>query len=414
MTPFRTLVVEDDAEKLRRITRVLGAVDPALLDGVDHVVDAHTAKLRLLKIRYDLLVLDIAIPPRMDADVNMTAGLDLLDEVVRRDKFKAPGFIVGITAHEDLLGPASIRFSEDLLSVVRYDLGTDLWEKQISACLSRLLATRLAGGEVAGHGVHVALVCALQDELQSNLENGWEWEPLAVAGDHTPYHVADVQVGDRSLRAVAAAATRMGMPTASALAMKMVAQFRPRYMGMTGVTAARRGRAYLGDVVVADPIWDWGSGKWVMEQGDPAFLPEPNQLPLDPRVRAAFQQIAGDHAVLGAIRREWRGEKPDRELQVRIGPSASGSGVVADDGSVLRRIEDQHRKVIGVDMEAYAVFAAAHDSPAPRPIAFTSKSVVDFADGTKDDSARLYALYTSAQVTRHFIEAYSAVTLPDQ
>lgn len=410
MSSLSVLVVDDSVEKVRRITKAILEVDETLQDGIDHALSSHIAKQFVLKKHYDLLVLDIAIPPRLEADIQRKGGLDLLDEILRRDKYRTPGFIVGITAHEDLMGPASLRFAEDLLSVVQYDPRSDLWERQLKACIQRLIATKLADNTVPNYGVQAVLVCALQDELQSLLRNGWSWERLSVEGDHTPYNIASVNVDGRTLRVVAAAATRMGMPTTASLAMKMLSRFRPRYIGMPGVTAARRGRAHLGDVIVGDPVWDWGSGKWGLQGDKLKFFPEPNQLPLDPRVRSAFQQIADDHETLAQIRHSWIGEKPNRELSVRIGPAASGSAVIADDGTILQQIESQQRKVVGVDMEAFGIFAAANDAPSPRPIAFSAKSVVDFADGSKDDSARLYALHTSAQVVRHFIEQYSAAT----
>jgi nucleoside phosphorylase len=57
-------------------------------------------------------------------------------------------------------------------------------------------------------------------------------------------------------------------------------------------------------------------------------------------------------------------------------------------------------------MEAYGVYLAAQECSLPRPTCFSLKSVVDFADGDKNDRYQKYAAYTSAQTLKHFIETY--------
>jgi nucleoside phosphorylase len=79
---------------------------------------------------------------------------------------------------------------------------------------------------------------------------------------------------------------------------------------------------------------------------------------------------------------------------------------VLADGRTLRRIVDQHRNLLGVEMEAYGVFAAAEEVSHPRPEVFALKSVVDFADGEKDDRYQRYASYTSARALQRFVEAF--------
>jgi nucleoside phosphorylase len=66
----------------------------------------------------------------------------------------------------------------------------------------------------------------------------------------------------------------------------------------------------------------------------------------------------------------------------------------------------QHRKLLGIEMESYGVLAAAEESPRPQPIAFAIKSVCDFADLEKSDSFQHYAAYTSAEVLRRLVEEY--------
>jgi nucleoside phosphorylase len=62
--------------------------------------------------------------------------------------------------------------------------------------------------------------------------------------------------------------------------------------------------------------------------------------------------------------------------------------------------------VIGLEMENYGFFHAAAHASHPRPMAFSVKSVCDFADQDKGDAFQRYAAYTSAQVVYHFADRY--------
>lgn len=92
-------------------------------------------------------------------------------------------------------------------------------------------------------------------------------------------------------------------------------------------------------------------------------------------------------------------------LNLHIGPLASGASVL-EDPDVTTGIQGQHRKVLGVEMEAYSVFAAAIDSPNPQPLVLVMKSVCDFADSHKSDDYQDYASYTSAKAVQFFFEKY--------
>jgi len=109
--------------------------------------------------------------------------------------------------------------------------------------------------------------------------------------------------------------------------------------------------------------------------------------------------------ILDEIRRDWPGEEPSTPLRMHLGPVASGAAVL-EDPRYTELIQAQHRKLMGIDMETYAVLAAADECPLPQPKAFSIKSVCDFADPSKGDSHRNYAAYTSAAALRIFIERY--------
>jgi nucleoside phosphorylase len=186
----------------------------------------------------------------------------------------------------------------------------------------------------------------------------------------------------------------------------MLHTFSPRYLAMVGICAGIRGVCNIGDIICADPCWDWGSGKFVDRAGESDFLQAPSQLRLDSFLRARLMLMEGDQALWDRIKREWStGNAPSTELRLRVGPMASGAAVLSDLKSA-GNIKEQHRQLAGIDMEAYGIFAAAAESALPQPKAMVLKSVADFADPEKSDNFRDYAAFTSVKALEEFATRY--------
>jgi nucleoside phosphorylase len=399
------LVVEDDADKLRRILSALAVVEGYNVKETEIARDTNEAKRLLRTGRYDLLILDIALPERADGLPKPLAGIDLLEELIARDIYQKPREIVGLTAFTEVREQASRRFAEDLWLVIQYDPASDIWADQLRRKIQHI---SMAKRSVAppDYGSYLAVVTALASpELSAVLDIPWNWQVFQQANDGTVYYRGFVSKSETSYEVIAAAAPRMGMTASAILSMKLVAGFRPKYLAIAGITAGLRGRCSVGDILVADPGWDWGSGKHFLKKKSPHFAPAPHQINLDYFIRGKLAWMAQTPQVFDEIRQGWRGPKPNSILQMHIGPVASGSAVLANP-KLLDGIEHQHRKVLGIEMETYGAYAAAQECPLPQPKAFSLKSVCDFADAEKNDDFQEFAAYTSASALRIFVERY--------
>ena len=405
---LKTLVVEDDADKRQRLCQAMMAVTGFDMAGVEFAPDVSTAKRLLLETAYELLVLDIALPMRGDQDVQPDAGLILLGELTSpRGRYRVPAHIIGITGFEELFVQGLDQFSSRALTLVHYDIASEEWEQQLQARVRQILAAQAARASLSvEYQSDLAVLCALSSELAAFRRLPWNWKQVSVPGDHTIYWRGTYTTRDGQERVVyIAECPRMGMPSTAVFAMKLIHAFRPRYLAMGGITAGIRGRAELGDVIVANPSWDGGSGKWIIRGNEPQFLAAPHQLPLAVTLRDKFKTLSQDVSLLASIKEQWPAGAPSSELRVRVGPLVSNASVLADRVSA-ERFQGQHRELLGIEMETYALFAAAEECSEPRPTAFALKSVVDFADGEKNDQYQAYAAFTSAQVLRHFAELY--------
>jgi len=399
------LIVEDDADKLRRVITAVKEVPSCDVSSIDNVRDAAAAKQRMKEKQYDLLILDIALPERPDLQPDRDGGIRLLDELVERDIFNKPRHIVGLTGYVDVLERAGPRFSEDLWSVIQYDPTSDTWVQQLKRKLSYIALTRKATA-IPEHECYLCIITALQEpEMDAVLKIPWKWQKVERDSDPTIYQKGHFQKDGLTCNVVAASAHRMGMPAAAALAMKMITSFRPRYLAMVGILAGVEGRCELGDIIASDPVWDYGSGKLQSDGKEHLFLPEPYQVSINSFIRGKLSTMARDHSMMDRIRHEYPGDSPNRGIKMHIGPVASGASVVADK-AFLEEVKKQHRRLLGIEMEAYGVLAAAEESPLPQPKAFAIKSVCDYADENKRDDYQHFSAYTSATALRFFVENY--------
>src|SRR4051812_28014933 len=114
---MRVLIVEDDTDKRQTVTRALLEVEGVRAEDVEQVADGFSARKALAERLFDLLILDIAIPPRADLDVDPAGGVLLLEEVLEDEGvvFKTPSHVIGITAYEEVFEATAGRFASRLM-----------------------------------------------------------------------------------------------------------------------------------------------------------------------------------------------------------------------------------------------------------------------------------------------------------
>jgi nucleoside phosphorylase len=354
---------------------------------------------------YDLLILDLRLPNRIGDTTQDMAGCEFVKELNTSTTLLQPFHIIGLTAFEDILDKADPFFENECWRIIKYDTSTNNWHRQLTSKLQYLVSSKkaLLETEATRNIYDLGIVTALHvPEYQSILDLPANWKVVKQPNDPTIYNRGIFRNGDKQLSVIAACAQQMGMPAAAVLASKIIVQFRPRYLAMSGIAAAfKGGDAKIGDILITDQSWDYGNGKHKIVGDKQVFEPDPRSIPLHVDVKELFLHKQAQKAFLSDIQNSWRGMKMDGQLQVHIGPLASGSAVVQDE-TITTGIKEQSRKLIGFDMETYGVFFAAENSSQPRPIPLSIKSVCDFADKDKSNDYQSYAAFTSAQYLYRF------------
>ncbi|PYB79858.1 phosphorylase family protein [Pseudomonas soli] len=400
---IKILLVEDNQEKLRDVLKGIFAIAGIHEEHLDKARDLQEAKSCLKQQAYDLMILDISLPTTSDVEPVRDGGLTLLEEILARDIYIKPREVVGLTAHADIQEEMRGRFDSELWSVLHYSNANVAWLDQIQRKIEHILQTNRERTSECPELADICVLTALHaPELTAVLKLPWDFQPVSLECDPTQYYRGHVSTKYGRLSVVAASASRMGMPAAAVLAMKMINTFRPSYIAMTGIAAGVPGKVELGDIIAADPSWDYGSGKNTASEAGSSFEAAPHHLNLDPFIRSKLEKLRNDPSVFEGVRRSWP-IKIATPLSMHLGPLASGAAVL-EDPTITSNIQAQHRKLLGVEMEAYGVFAAAHEAPHPQPRVIVLKSVCDFANPEKNDSSQDYAAFTSAQAFKLLVE----------
>lgn len=396
------LLLEDSQNKAQKIVSLLTDTLGINKNNIMTVSDIVNAKRELKEKMFDLLLLDIQIPNRFDQTPKRDGGLTFLKELFYSTRYHLPLQIIGITAYDDIYKDVVPEFSDQLIAIVKYDETSDEWAGKIKHRVEYLLRAKKSYKfyKQKSYENDLAVICAMdQIELESVKNASSEFNEIEIQNDSNNYYQGKFTAPDKEITFIASATPQMGMTSSAVLAMKIINLFYPKYLAMVGITAGMKDKTNIGDILVADPSWDYGSGKYIISNGTSKFLPDPRQIPLHPDIRSKFQTIKSNQPILDNIRNKWPGNKPDESLRLHIGPVASGSAVLADLG-VAKLIEEQNRKLIGVELETYSVMYSAMHCPKPRPIAFSIKSVADFADSNKNDQFQSYSAYTSASLLK--------------
>ncbi|MBR1248949.1 hypothetical protein JQ609_18690 [Bradyrhizobium sp. AUGA SZCCT0169] len=399
------LLVEDDAHKRTSIADVILQIPSLNEQELDTSTDAADAKRKLAAKGYDLLILDIHLPKRADKQPEPGGGLEVLRWLKGRGKEHRPPYIIGTTVHGDSLELAQAEFDNLMWTVIPFSFSDNAWRPKLSATIGLILDQIVPPymNDGVTYRSDVVILAALQKpELSSVLSLPLDWSETKVRFDDLRYMEALFKTEGGELRVVCVSSPDKGLASAAVTATKAINAFRPKYVVMVGICAGVRDRVGLGDVVVADPSWDWGSGKTKLgTDGVEFFHPAQYQMRLDESLRAIASDLR-TRPFLQEAAKTFVGNKPESLPAIHIGAFASGAAVLQSRAAV-EKIVDHHKDLKAVDMEVYSVLYACHVASRPRPVGMAAKAISDFGDDKKSDDYQEYAACLSASFLWEFL-----------
>ena len=394
---MEVLIVDDNAVKSEKIKSILDDLKiPS--ESTKYAGAAIDAKSEMMAMQYDVLVLDLVLPLRRDDPPQKDGGINLLKEMVSLRTIKVPRKIYILSEFDTALEELQQMKEELPLSPIKYENDSNEWITTLKNYLS--LDLRIQTEQREHYDYDAAIICALDNpELEEVRKLPIAWNLYNIFGDSTDYYTGIYN----GKRVVCAASYEMGLSSAAILSTKLITLFRPKYLIMTGIAGGvDRDSLNYGDIMIADPCFDYESGKRVNEGGANILKPDYRQVRLDDSALQAIRRIAAQKENLKLIHDTCTYTKPDEIPEIKIGFFGSGAAVLSDK-KIIEEVLGHTRKFLGFDMEAYSVMLSGALATRPKPVTVVMKSVSDFGDG-KTDQYQKYAAYTSAKVLLHFLD----------
>jgi nucleoside phosphorylase len=253
----------------------------------------------------------------------------------------------------------------------------------------------------------VVILTALHDPEYIAVQRafGNDWTPVSQGSRTLRFDEKEIRTDKGTdLRLVTGVSSYMGLTAAAIAATQAIMEFRPKLILMVGIAAGVRSDSrHVGDILVADPSVDYLSGKVRQLDGGERLDSHCDPIRLPQVVRSVVGECARKREGLDAIADAWPAAKPAHRLSLHVGPVATGDQVV-DAPARVQTLRKSWRKLIGLEMETYAVYRAAVEAPSPQPIFLSLKSICDFAN-KKNDRWQHYAAHTAAGFASHLIRA---------
>ncbi|AAB91731.1 conserved response regulator receiver protein of 44.8 kDa (plasmid) [Sinorhizobium fredii NGR234] len=408
---MRILIVDDENTKVVEICGVLR--DAQITEESITVATTAASALKELKESYfDLLIIDMYLPNRIGEAPSLSGGVDLLKRINRGNDVQLPEHILGLTSNLEALAASEEDFSARSWFVEEVGPSKTTWKLRLMEKLQYLKAREEYQGNQSKSEIistrpecEVLFVCALLDPELTALHavSGCDWEVVTFPGDPGIYWSASLKFGANTVSAICVCLPQMGLVAAGVTAAKAITLFKPKLVVMTGICAGRKGDCDLGDIIGANLTWDYGSGKFTEVAGAVVFEPAPFQAAATARVGGVLAELSNDNELLQKLYKESPGYRPAKVPKFHVAPLASGAAV-QNHKEFFSGVVTQQRKMLGVDMEAFAIAWACHEALEPQPSWLVIKSVVDFADGTKDSQIQSFGSYISASLAIYAVD----------
>lgn len=397
---MKILIIEDEDEKGRQVLHLLQGQGHVCR----HVFCKKDAMTEVQQKHYDVVILDLKIPDQNEGTESTDNGLMFIQFIFDSIRpFYRPKAVFILSQY------LSSDIQKELLSypigIVTYSPVDQKWKKD--------LTTRI--NYYAKRSCDVAIITAV--DVEFNAVNSWGWEIQNDIIGMTYYKKTIKNDDEKEIRAVLVKQQNMGMVCATNLCDRLIQLFRPRCLIMSGICAGRKGAVQLGDVIVANQAWDYGSGSIQTDVEKIEFEPAPEYRPFHISKENCFDYYGNSLAVIkqkiydtaiaeknlklaGIVDAEVK-----RETKIYQGAMATGAAVIKSEKFTNDYIKSQNRKYLGIDMETYGVYYAASKSRSSDAMEYFSvKCVTDLADEHKDDIFQAYCAALSAELVLKYIK----------
>ena len=357
--------------------------------------------------RYDLLIIDIRVPFRSGESADDNGGIHLLKEILEDEQHRRPRYVVGISGAEDLFDESNRIFASHGWALLRYSPALPEWADSLRYFVDHILEIDefQKNNEQSISKADVVILTALEHPEFSGVRTVFpELKGPRPLDLKTLIWEGDLVIGTDRLRIVACSCWQMGLTASALMIERLLSEFRPKLISMTGICAGYSDKVALGDVIVATQSWEWQGGKIVEEKEmGRKLLPAPESYRASQELVTALSVFKANKRGVNDVLEKYSPSENEKSWGLHFGPVVSGLSVIASN-QMMQEIRNQHRNILGLEMEAYSVYAASNFHPI-NPKCIVIKGVCDFGNESKADDFQKIGSIRSAAVLRALLES---------
>jgi nucleoside phosphorylase len=369
---------------------------------VVRVENAHAGFRALTQDKFDLVLLDLVVPLTAGAIPSEEASVWFVKEVQRKVSDQLFPLIVGTTMYADSLGRLALVFGHHLWSIIYVNENDSRWRQQLSYAVrfARSKSADVRTARSSGEKCDVAVVTALRyPEFTEAVDAFGGGDQLVVQETSESWLRCNIEhSGGKRFSVVLACADEMGMCAMSALVTRLCLMCAPTYLVLSGIMGGNAARVGISDLVLIEETWDCRAGK-LTENG---LQPDTKSQRCTFRLANAARAVLDEDALID-IWRNSKGVKPQQFPRLHVGAVACSPAVIAHD-EAFSDLEQQKRKVLGVEMEAFGCYDAVHRLGNLAPEVLCLKSVCDLGDKSKADEYQRFCAYVAARATVRLLQ----------
>jgi len=380
---MKIFVLEDSDQKFNQVSELISKTKSLHTAQVTRTSNFMDAQKALERDSYDLLILDLMAPLRLNGDpedlTQDISGMRLDQECLNRN---TPA--VALTQFDEKANEGFRDLNKLGITIVTYDHSHGTWAEPIQRAIINSQPPMT---------YDFVIVCALRKERDAYDQLGYSVGEEVIIDDLS---CKTLTLGD--FKGIIVVPTRMGLVSSAIACTKVIERFRPKLIAMSGICAGFENTAKIYDIIVPERCYQHDSGKWT----DDGFIVEPYQAALENSIRLKIDRHINQKGfcdkIIDGIRTnidEIPQGSQTLHCSAKLAVSSSGSSVVASNNQ-SEAMKDYHRKGAAFEMEAYSLYDSAISS-CHKPSYFSAKCVVDTGDSSKGDAYHRVACLLSAK-----------------
>lgn len=406
---IKVLIVDDSPQKTNQVRETIMAGYNIPDDMIDTASSQCEGRDKMSKEAYDVVILDLVLPFAANEEPEPDGGIKFLRLIEQNSTTKLPLQVIGLTEYEEEYNNNKEEFNKFLFQLVLRKQGESAWRDdllRVVGFVSRAKASMLETIQERDK-YDILILCALQEEF-AELQKAFDlntWKKVKVTPNEIVAYETNIESAYvKSYRILAYCINKPGVVATAAMASYLINTCSPKCVFMTGITGGVQNDGIkCGDVVIAESIQDYATGKIQEYAEEITLLREIHQIPAEPRILAQIADFLSDARAETTMNAEIRNNHLQHQQEyynIHRGPTVCGPFVMASE-QMVEHLKDDDRKVMAIDMEGFGLMTVSYYLHVP---VLWIKGVSDMAGAKKDDNYHATASFASAALLRGFIK----------